>query len=245
MPPCVEEIEFLYGRIRSNYIYIPSTCVSIGSTSGCERLTKAEISPDGRTLEITDCDAFIGSYYNRKTSFPTFVLHDFSLPARCTFTRENPQLCWSQRVRFFRFERGTTAIPNSLLYGSLDDISRVYIPKTVTSIDYDAMRTRTVIFEGSSGEWDKIEKADADGWGWNNGLECTTILYGEEYYDAFETDVVRSWSELPQDYVAGRGIKISVEKTIAVELGDGLTTISEVGTRKFKPDLWRTIYPPQ
>lgn len=223
VPPCVEEIDYLYGKICSNYIYIPSTCISIGSTSGCERLTKVEISSDGSELKITDSDAFIGGYYNKNTDNPTAVIHHFSLPARCSFTQNNPQLCWRNYVRFFRFERGITAIPENLLSHSLDAISRVYIPKTVTSIGYDAMRTRTVVFEGSSGEWDKIEKANADGWGWNNGLECTTILYGAEYYDAFEADIVRDWSELPQEYIAGQGIRVSDEKVISARLGEGLT----------------------
>ena len=200
VPPCAQEFE-VSGDIICNTIYIPDTCVKLGSTSGYKRLTNVEICPEGNNLVLDhSCDIFVG---RSGSSQGLYAIRSLSLPSRCqTFGTTQQQFCWNQNVQFFRFERGCTAIPPSFLSSSLSVGSRVYVPKTITSIGTDALRASTVLFEGTQSEWNAITTNP----NWNSGANCI-VKCGADFYNAYENDINRDWGA--ENLGAGSGIDIT------------------------------------
>lgn len=212
VPPCVQELELPYGNILCNTIYIPDTCVKLGSTAGYKRLTSVEICPDGSNLALEHSSGIFTGLSG--SSRGLYAIRSLSLPSRCqTLGTAQQQFCWNQNVQFFRFERGCIAIPPSFLSSSLSVGARVYIPKTMTSIGTDALKAATVLFEGSQNEWDAITTNP----NWNSGANCT-VKCGAEYYNAYENDVNRDWGA--ENLGAGSGIEIALG-TVSVSLKPG------------------------
>lgn len=211
VPPCVEEFEAPSGNILCNAIYIPETCVKLGSTEGYKRLTNVEICSEGNNLAIEKSSGtFVGL---SGTTRGLYAIRSVSLPSRCQLLSTSQQLCWNQNVQFFRFERGCTAIPPNFLGSSLCNNARVYIPKTVSSIGSDALKAGTVLFEGTQSEWNAIATNN-----WNSGANCT-VKYGADFYNAYENDLLRDWHS--DALVAGDGIEIdSVSNAVSVALAD-------------------------
>ena len=210
VPPCVEEFEVPSCNILCNTIYIPETCVKLGSTAGYKRLTNVEICSEGNNLALENSsETFVGL---SGTTRGLYAIRSVSLPSRCQLLSTSQQICWNQNVQFFRFERGCTAIPPNFLGSSLRNNARVYIPKTVSSIGSNALKAGTVLFEGTQSEWNAIATNY-----WNSGVNCT-VKYGADFYNAYENDLLRDWGTA--DIAAGDGIEISSSNTIGVALAD-------------------------
>lgn len=243
VPPCVNTIgQYGYGG-QSNYVYIPPECTSIGYMAFYNvPLKDIEISPDGDKLAIGNYAfnqiAMIGeNSYSCVTSL--------EIPSRAQLGNYSFH---QMGTRIVKFESGTEEIPSYAINsinrkGSFSDVHPqsynelyLFIPSTVTSIGnsiiYGTGNPRVIIvYEGSSSDWDKIEKNA----GWNNSNPNVKYIYGKENYESYPFCVreIKKFHEFKSAddgaYVAGRGISIS-DSTISVNAEDGL--IFDHGTLK-------------
>lgn len=241
VPPCVNTIrQYGYGG-QSNYVYIPPECISIGYMAFYNvPLKDIEISPDGDKLAIGNYAfnqiAMIGeNSYSCVTSL--------EIPSRAQLGNYSFH---QMGTRIVKFESGTEEIPSYAInsinrkgsFGNVHPQSYnelyLFIPSTVTSIGnsiiYGTGRV-VIVYEGSSSDWDKIEKNV----GWNNSNTNIKYIYGKENYESYPFCVreIKKFHEFKSAddgaYVAGRGISIS-DSTISVNAEDGL--IFDHGTLK-------------
>ena len=241
VPPCVNTIgQYGYGG-QSNYVYIPPECTSIENIAFHNvPLKDIEISPDGDTLTLDDY-AFsqIALVWENSYSCVTAI----EIPSRAQLGNYSFH---QMGTRIVKFESGTEKIPSYAINsinrrGSFGDVCPqnynelyVFIPSTVTSIGnsiiYGSSRV-IIVYEGSSSDWDKIEKNV----GWNNNNTNVKYIYGKENYESYPFCVreIKKFHEFKSAddgaYVAGRGISIS-DSTISVNAEDGL--IFDHGTLK-------------
>ncbi|MGN0656744.1 MAG: leucine-rich repeat protein, partial [Ruminiclostridium sp.] len=237
VPPKVHTIgSYFDSGNQSNYIYIPPECTSIeGNAFYNVPLKDIEISPNGDTLTLGGY-AFnqIASAYDGGYSCVTSL----EIPARVQIGQNS---FYNMGTRIVKFESGTVAIPSYSLYcinfkrsmgiACPENYNELYvfIPNTVTSIASNIFYGGTeqprvvIVYEGSSSEWNKIDKIS----GWNGGNTNVKYIYGKENYDSFPFCVqeIKKFHEFKSAddsaYVAGNGIAIS-DSTISVNAGKGL-----------------------
>ncbi len=183
-----------------DYLCIPSSCVYIPAYGfeGCA-LSRLDIEPDGNTLEL-GMYAFRGNADITSNNTKFLELKILDIPARVSFGYmqmfgTNADYFRCSGVRIIRLQNGFTAIPancfNSCSYsrGFLIENNAVipdgyhelyvFIPKTVTSIEYGAFPSNgklNVIYEGSTSEWNAITKAS----GWCNESKCKVKCCGSD-----------------------------------------------------------------
>ena len=243
VPPCVNTIGQYGYDGQSNYVYIPPECTSIENMAFYNvPLKDIEISPDGDKLAIGNYAfsqiAMIGeNSYSCVTSL--------EIPSRAQLGNYSFH---QMGTRIVKFESGTEEIPSYAINsinrkGSFSDVHPqsynelyLFIPSTVTSIGnsiiYGTGNPRVIIvYEGSSSDWDKIEKNV----GWNNSNTNVKYIYGKENYESYPFCVreIKKFHEFKSaddgGYVAGNGISI-YDSTISVNAEDGL--IFDHGTLK-------------
>ncbi|MGN0619081.1 MAG: leucine-rich repeat protein [Ruminiclostridium sp.] len=239
VPPKVQTIgSYFASGNQCNYVYIPPECTSIeGNAFYNVPLKCIEISPDGDTLTLGGY-AFnqIASSYDNCYSCVTSL----EIPARVQIEQNS---FYNMGTRIVKFESGTVAIPSYSLYCTNFKCSMgiactqnynemyIFIPATVTIIASNMFYGGTeqprvvIVYEGSSSDWDKIEKNS----GWNSGNTNVKYIYGKENYESYPFCVqeIKKFHEFTSAddsvYVAGSGISI-YDSTISVNPGNGLST---------------------
>lgn len=240
VPPCVNTIgQYGYGG-QSNYVYIPPECTSIERMAFYNvPLKDIEISPDGDALTLGD---YVFNQIASTSDGSYSCVTSLEIPAR---VKVGQYSFFNMGTRIVKLERGTTSIPSYALYctnfkrGTMgiacpENYNELYIfiPATVTSIGDSIIyggRGGTgsprviIVYEGSSSDWDKIEKNAR----WNSGNGNIKYIYGKEDYESYPFCVreIKKFHEFKSAddgaYVAGRGISIS-DSTISVNAEDGL-----------------------
>lgn len=228
LPPFITNYDSGSWGNNVNYIYIPKSCVSIFSMQS-DAFENVEIESSGE-------DLIIGGYYlfGHTGNYMGRAMNSISLPARVKIYDKSYQwLADGRALKHMRFESGHAVIPESFATTANKNYVTnvyskmyVYIPKTVTKIEYSAFSSPIhFVYEGTYTEWNNIDKNDS--FVVNGGtyeLSCSGAPKdGGLRYDNFESDVKNAGTRV--DINAGNGIEVdNSSNTISISLDDNTVT---------------------
>lgn len=222
LPSFVETVSGL-NYLMTNFLYVPSTCVSIvGSFNYC---SINEIIFEDRTLEIHIAGQCFSNTASDATEYgtPYGALQHVEIPPQLVSSEEQP-LFMNTGLQIVLFGVGTDNIGNYILQnanrqhfglGSSFNTARenriyAFIPRTVSSIGnvpfYDPC---VIVYQGTSTEWEAISKEGYIVAGSSSAGDPEEIIYlnctDSEFYSMYMT-LTRLLSNSLQ---AGEGIAIS------------------------------------
>lgn len=226
-PPFATEFYGSWGN-NVNYCYIPAVCTTLSNMQS-DAFENIEIESSGEDLIISGDYLFghSGNYIGR-------AMNSISLPARIKISDKSYQWLASYRaLKHMRFESGHTVIPESFATTANKNYVTnvyskmyVYIPKTVTKIEYSAFSSPVhFVYEGTYTQWNNIDKNDS--FVVNGGtyeLSCSGAPKdGGLRYDNFESDVKNAGTRV--NINAGNGIEVdNSSNTISISLDDNTAT---------------------